>query len=241
MVIAPMEGEKDDATQTIKGRGEKVYVSFWRAQNIFKSAFNTLASTLTACEGVSEFCHCDLVLKAPVEMVKCEISKALQSTDDNLRHNVEQCFIEDPYARKAISKQTGHVCIAFSALWGMPLQARVLRRQASGAWYNEPMESDAVEWVEVEGLQHEKQFEHMLSYSIQQVGKKYASINAVLSCAGKCNIFPNQDENEAHFCSELCANTLLRAGIIQNVIPVQQTPNSFYVELHRHNLNIKSH
>jgi hypothetical protein len=240
MVIALMEGEEADAAQAISERGERVYVSFWRAQNIFKSAFNTLASTLTACEGVSEFCHCDLVLRAPVEMVQCEISKALQSTDDNLRHHVEQCFIEDPYARKAISKQTGHVCIAFSALWGMTLQARVLRRQASSAWYNEPMESDAVEWVEVEGLQHEKQFEHMLSYSIQQVGKKYASINAVLSCAGKCNIFPNQDENEAHFCSELCANTLLRAGIIQNVIPVQQTPNSFYVELQRHNLNIKS-
>ena len=220
-------------------RGQ-VYVSFWRAQNIFKSAFNSFASTLTACEGVSEFCHCDLVLRAPVDMVQSQISKALQSTDDNLRDFTTQCFIEEPYARKAISKKGGYVCIAFSALWGLPLQARVLRQQASGAWYNEPMTSDAVEWVEVEGMQHEKQFEHMFSYAMQQIGKKYAKVNALLSCAGKCNIFPTENENEAHFCSELCANTLMRAGIMTNIVPVQQTPNSFYVELCRHNINIKS-
>lgn len=219
----------------------QAYVSFWRAQNIFKSAFNSLASTLTSCEGVSEFCHCDFVLRVPVDMLQSEISKTLQSTDDNLRYNIEQCFIEDPYARKAISKQSGTVCVAFSALWGMQLQARVLRSQASGAWYNEPSsESDAVEWVEVEGIENGRQIEHMLNYAMQQVGKKYACINAVLSCAGKCNIFPNEDENEVHFCSELCANTLLRAGVIQNVVPLQQTPNSFYVELQRHNLNIKT-
>lgn len=197
-----------------------VLLSFWKPVSIFESRFNKWAAWLTN----GDYCHSDIVLCVEPEMLKSSITKSMALNNPQLNTSIEQCFFNDASARQQLSGDN-LMYVSFSALWGMDLSARVLRSTATNAWEHIPIENHSdVDWVEVIGTQD---IQSICDFCVAQMGKKYASFNAVLSASGsECNWFYHPEKSK--FCSELCVSALQIDNILSDLKPAAITPNALY-------------
>lgn len=210
-------------------------LSFWRPVDIFESRFNKFAAWVTS----GEFCHVELVLHVPPEMLKTSLTKAMTLKDQNLHNAIEEGFFNDPAARQALAG-TENIYVSFSALWGMQLSARVLRNTATSAWEHTPVEDhEDVLWVDVvdkydrdaESLEEEQQ--RLSDYCVFQLGKQYNTWGALISASGaECGFLTNP---RSKFCSELCVSALQLHDILPDLRPATVTPNSLYKHIQKWN------
>lgn len=201
-----------------------VHFSFWKPRDVFESKFNQLAAYVTS----GPFCHVDLVVKADADVLRSVVSEVYMdpNCNKNLRDTIESCLFTSSAFR---SQNT--LFVAFSALWGSKLMARILKPHALNLWEHEPSDfannTDVVHWVNA-GLDDEES-RAVLEFAVRQIGKDYATLPAIVS-ATSCRAWlsaPSHRE-DSYFCSELCVSALQQVGRLQNIEASTVTPNHLY-------------
>jgi hypothetical protein len=193
-----------------------VYLSFWRPQDVFEGSFNKLAAFVSR----GEFCHVDVTLCMNVADLKKAMSDVMARKDSRTDMKIGECFFNDPAARGLLAHDEGEIYIAFSALWGMDLSARVLRDTATSVWEHTPMEHDAVEWLKVQDMESEEDVLKLATFCIGSLGMRY-NLTGALGSLIQCPITSN-----GVFCSEFAAKTLNE--VADTDISTCLTPNALY-------------
>lgn len=201
-----------------------VFCSFWKPRGVFESRFNKVAAYLTS----GPFCHVDLVVKVPAETLRSIVSEIYMNPtcEKHLRDTIEECMFSSSSFR---SENT--LFVAFSALWGNKLVARILKPHALNIWEHEPINfstnNDIVTWVDT--LMFDDDVHEVLKFAVRQLGKDYALLPAIVS-ATSCRKWLSAPSHRktSYFCSELCVSALQAAGMLENVEASMVTPNDLY-------------
>lgn len=205
-------------------------VTFFRPKDYFSSAFNRLATWMTA----GEFCHCDLVVHTtPAEVMDVvkEIYASAQSREyapgdcERILHQIESNFFGVQFRDVAQKSET--ITLAFAALWGSPMTVRVLTPVSHDSWYQIPNETTGISEIKVvEGITKEQSLK-TLKFGIEELGKAYDVSGALCSWL-PWSISKPQQQYESYFCSEFCVTACQRLGFMKTLSPLHTTPNALY-------------
>lgn len=198
-----------------------VLLSFWKPVHLFDSSFNKFAAWLTH----GEFCHVEVVLHVPSDVLKASITKAIAMKSQEKNNAIDEAFFHDPVSRQQLAS-SNHMFVSFSALWGMKLSARILRNTATNAWEHTPMEShEDVEFIKLDAIEDEK-LQSVCDFCVGKLGESYNTIGALFSASGADCAFLKTPHSL--FCSEMAVKAMQITGTFVDVKAAATTPNSLY-------------
>ena len=215
---------------------QRIYLGFYYAKGVFGGLFNSVAALCTSSNGINQFCHVDLIVSAPVSILKPNLMKVMNSDCEHPYRNdlLSAGFFDDSYSRRKLQLESENVQIAFSALWGQKLSCRVLRKSASNSFQREVRDDDEVNYIPFDVTTDE--LKQVLSFALEKVGSKYNQAHALMSALPCIGFFSSgkedDDDTNELFCSQFCAIVLKKIGVLQSSCDADTlTPNSLFAEL----------
>ena len=210
-----------------------ISVSFYKPVDYFSGFFNRFVTWFTS----GEYCHCDLVIHTTptdvmntVKHIYTDAQQNKYAPEDAQRiiSQIELAFFDTAFRRKA--QTCDEITLAFSFLWGYPMNVRVLTETAHDTWFKIPSETDGyASMVKVHDIDEDK-VKDTLKFAIEEIGKTYDTSGAL------CSWLPFGESSgvavrESYFCSEFVAMALQRVGVLSQVIASKTTPNGLYHHL----------